>query len=201
MRNLLIFACFATLLAAGRLLAEEELPKPLSFARYDPMLEHSPFAVATAATPVVVAPNFAKNLYIANAAHSPDGDLVTLASSTDRNFKEYLTTRKEVHGFSISNIEWSERVGATKVTISKNGQFATLAFNEALLSQPIRNQNVAPVSMAPPGNPSNFPVPMPNAGMPNAGMPNAVMPTPPPHVRGTIPRKPVEDPNANPVEQ
>jgi hypothetical protein len=40
-----------------------------------------------------------------------------------------------VDGYSIASIEWSEKVGETKVTISKDGKFATLTFNQALLSQ------------------------------------------------------------------
>ena len=64
------------------------------------------------------------------------GDFVTIASSTDKNFKKYLTTNMPVDGYSISSIEWSDKVGATKVTIAKDGQTATLSFNEALLRQP-----------------------------------------------------------------
>ena len=62
--------------------ADDDLPKPLSFARYEPILNHSPFAVATAAAVAPMTADFAKDLYIANAAHSPEGDWVALASST-----------------------------------------------------------------------------------------------------------------------
>jgi len=48
-----------------------------------------------------------------------------------------------VDGYSIASIEWSEKVGETKVTINKDGKFATLTFNQALLSQ-----------AAPPGPPT-----------------------------------------------
>ena len=99
------------------------------------MVDQSPFAIATAAAVPEATPNFAKDLYVANAAHSPEGDLVTIASTSDQNFKKYLTTKEPVDGYGIASIEWSERVGATKVTISKDGNFATLTFNEALLSQ------------------------------------------------------------------
>ena len=34
-------------------------------------------------------------------------------------------------------MQWSDRVGQTKVTIFKDGQFATLTFNQALMTQPI----------------------------------------------------------------
>src|SRR5216117_2761617 len=115
--------------------AEEVLPPQFNFDRYSKMVDHSPFAIATAMAAPAATPDFAKDLYIANAARSPEGDLVTIASSSDQNFKKYLNTREPVDGYSIANIEWSDKVGATKVTISKDGNFATLTFNQALLSQ------------------------------------------------------------------
>lgn len=177
------FAALTTLtLLMGGVLAADDVPKPFSFSRYQSMLKQSPFAVATAAAAPAATPDFAKDLFIANAAHSSDGDLVTLASTTDNNFKKYLTTKEPVDGYSISHIDWSDRVGATKVTISKNGQFATLAFNQALLSQPLPRVpsvvNVNPATRM--GQPMNRiqPAPIP------------MLPTPPPRVRGVIPRNP-----------
>ncbi|MDQ6810024.1 MAG: hypothetical protein M3Z64_11465 [Verrucomicrobiota bacterium] len=193
----------------------DNLPKPFTFARYQGMAEKSPFAIATAAAPPPTAASFAKDLYVANAARSPDGDLVTVASTADKNFKKYLTTKAPVDGFSISNIEWSDKVGATKVTVSKDGQFATLAFNQALLTQPIasaqapqpqvNSQQIAP---PPPGQQQGLqpaPVPMlPQNAFPGAPakpmqVPMPVptvptLPTPPSRVRGMIQRSP--GPNA-----
>jgi hypothetical protein len=126
--------------------ADDVLPPRFNFDRYTRMADQSPFAIATAAALPEATPDFAKDLYIANAARSPEGDMTTLMSSSDRNFKKYLTTREPVDGYSIASIEWSEDVGKTKVTISKDGQFATLIFNQSLLSQatsagrPIANQ-------------------------------------------------------------
>jgi hypothetical protein len=181
--------------------AADDLPKPFSFNRYQAMLDRSPFAVATAVAAPVVEANFAKDLYVANAARSKDGDLVTIASSADKNFKKYLTTSTPVDGFSISNIEWSEKVGATKVTIAKDGQFATITFNQALLSQPVPpGQN--PIQQQPqqviqPPNAQGMtapnPMPMTNAAPPMnfpRPMPVPSLPTPPPRVRGVIPRNP-----------
>lgn len=186
----------ALALPLGQLLAED-VPKPLNFARYQAMMEHSPFAIATAVAPPPSAPNFAKDLYIANAARSKDGDMVTIASSADKNFKRYLTTKEPEDGYSISSIEWSEKIGATKVTITKDGQFATLSFNEALLRQPVaQNQNQAPVMQQPQPqiNSQGFaPAPqLPNAPPMNYPRPMPVpsLPTPPPRVRGVIPRNP-----------
>jgi hypothetical protein len=179
--------------------AEEVLPARFNFDRYSKMVEHSPFAVATEVAAPAATPDFAKDLYIANAARSQDGDMVTLASSTDHNFKKYLTTREPVDGYSIANIEWSDKVGATKVTISKDGNFATLTFNQALLSQSAPNPGVAARAMVPP------PPAMPNPAMslPNPlsqnlppGLPAEVQQLIPskeaakPHARGLIQRNP-----------
>src|SRR5437870_995358 len=131
-----IFALVA--MASAR--ADDDLPKRLNFDRYKGMLDHSPFAVASAVVAPAAPPNFAKDLYVANAAKSPDGDMVTVASSSDREFKKYLTTKNPVDGYAIANIEWSDKIGETKVTISKDGQCATLTVNQAVLTQPLPNQ-------------------------------------------------------------
>src|SRR6059058_783260 len=138
-----IFTLFGTI--TGQ--ADDVLPPRFNFDRYSAMVNHSPFAIATAIALPSAAPDFAKDLYVANAARSPDGDMVTIASSSDQNFKKYVSTKEPVDGYSIASIEWSDRVGATKVTISKDGKFATITFNQALLSQPAPN---APPVPAPP---------------------------------------------------
>jgi hypothetical protein len=187
----------------SRLLGDD-VPKPYTFARYQAMLDRSPFAVATAVAAPVATPNFAKDLYIANAAHSKDGDFVTVASSADKNFKKYLSSNGAEDGYSITNIEWSEKVGGTKVTIAKDGQTATLTFNEALIKQP-----AAPA----PQMPQNTVQAQPIIGQPVVPQPNyqqqqqqqlqqqqplqqqrpapvPQLPTPPPRVRGVIPKSP-----------
>jgi hypothetical protein len=179
-------AMLVSLLLSGNALAADDLPKALSFSRYASMLNHSPFAVATAVAGPAATPDFAKDLFIANAAHSPEGDLVTLASSADNNFKKYLTSKEGVDGYSIANIEWSDHVGETKVTITKDGQFATLSFNQALLSQSLARggpgvnassvNNLTPQGQQPINRIRPAPIPM--------------LPTPPPHVRGIIQRNP-----------
>ena len=187
----------------------QELPKPFEIARYQGMLDRSPFAIATAAAAPAATPNFAKDLYVANAARSKDGDLVTIASSADKNFKKYLRSNEPADGYTITNIEWSEKVGATKVTISKDGQTATLTFNEALLRQPLatgqnpqqqqqQQQAVQAQPMVPPPNPAGQQqqqLQQPNVQKP---MPVPSLPTPPPRVRGVIPRNPAAAP-ATPV--
>jgi len=135
MKYFLAFASILVVLGATYSKAEDVLPPQYHFDRYSKMVDQSPFAVASALAAPDATPDFAKDLYIANAARSQDGDMVTIASTSDHNFKKYLTTREPVDGYSIANIEWSEKVGETKVTISKDGNSAMLTFNQALLSQ------------------------------------------------------------------
>lgn len=135
--------------------AEDVLPPRFNFDRYTGMVNHSPFAIATAVALPEATPDFSRDLYVANAARSTEGDMVTIRSSSDQNFKKYLTTRQPVDGYSIAQIEWSEDVGKTKVTISKDGEFATLTFNQSLLSQaasagrPVVDQMAARVPIIP----------------------------------------------------
>jgi hypothetical protein len=192
----------ALLVAAGSLRAADDVPKRPAFDRYAAMMKKSPFAVATAVVGPAATPNFAKDLYVANAARTTDGDLVTIQSAVDRNLKEYLTTKgPNEHGYSISNIEWSEKPGQTKVTISKDAQFATLAFNQALMATAPMPTGPQPAGNFP--NPGQPAVPAP-AYIPPKPPPNAVgVPTPPPHTRGPIQRNPAapQRPNNNLTDQ
>ena len=172
MKYCLTLATILTIAGATYSQAEDARPPQYNFDRYSKMVDQSPFAVASAVAAPAATPDFAKDLYIANAAKSQDGDLVTIASTSDHNFKKYLTTREPVDGYSIANIEWSDKVGGTKVTISKDGNFATLTFNQALLSQ-----------TSPGGGVGARPFPAPAAPVPNPfGMPNTHAPKLPPNV-------------------
>ena len=187
---MLVFALLGAITGRG----DNVLPPRFNFDRYSAMVDHSPFAIATAVALPAATPDFAKDLYVANAARSPEGDMVTVASSSDQNFKKYLSTKEQVDGYSIASIEWSDRVGATKVTISKDGKFASITFNEALLSQPAPN---APPVPAPPtaALPAAPFVPSPLVA------PSVPRKAPRPHVRGTIQRNPraVPVPTPNPA--
>ena len=167
----LILAVFGPI--PGR--TDDVLPPRFNFDRYSAMVGHSPFAIATAVAVPAATPDFAKDLYVANAARSPEGDMVTIASSSDQNFKKYVSTKEPVDGYSIASIKWSEKVGETKVTISKDGKFATLTFNQALLSQ-----------AAPPGAPAGGQMSPSMAMIPNPGAGQASRA----HSRGVIQRNP-----------
>jgi hypothetical protein len=182
MKYSLMIASILVLLGATYSQAEDVLPPQYNFDRYSKMVDQSPFAVATAVAAAAATPDFAKDLYIANAARSQEGDMVTIASTSDHNFKKYLTTKEPVDGYSIANIEWSDKVGGTKVTISKDGNFATLTFNQALLSQSSPGGGATRTFAAPAA-----PVPNP-AGVPNAYSPKLPANVPP-ELQQLIPSK------------
>ena len=146
--------------------AEDVLPPQYNFDRYSKMVDQSPFAVASAVAAPAATPDFAKDLYIANAAKSQDGDMVTIASTQITTSKNILPQRNRwtVTASPTSNgpTKWAQ----TKVTISKDGNFATLTFNQALLSQASPGGGVAARALPAPA----MPVPNP-AGVPNAHAP------------------------------
>src|SRR5437870_2296266 len=189
-------------------LADDPLPKRPDFNRYQAMLTRSPFAIATVAVPSAT-PDFAKDLFVANAARSADGGFVTIASATDKNLKEYLSTKgQNEHGFAISDIQWSDQVGQTKVTITKDGKYATLTFNQALLSQLGQNPNqpqppVFPPGMSTPPQPYIKPAPIPS--LPPAYQQGRQTPQPGQiHQRGVIQRNPTPaapTPNVPPPDE
>jgi hypothetical protein len=187
MKTASAYMSILALIATVSMSAADDLPQRLNFDRYKGILDHSPFAVASAVVAPASTPNFAKDLYVANAAKSPDCDVVTIASTADKEFKKYLTTcGGPVDGYAIANIQWSEKVGETKVTISKDGQFATLGFNQAVLTQPLPNKPGQPV-------PGVVPPPQQQPGFQKPGQ-NPGVAAPTPHVRGTIQRNPQPPP-------
>src|SRR6266699_827454 len=176
MRPRIYISIFATIgIFSAR--ADDDLPKRLNFDRYKGMLDHSPFAVASAVVAPAATPNFAKDLYVTSAAKAPDCDMVTIASTGEREFKKFLTTcGGPVDGYAIASIEWSDKVGETKVTISKDGQFATLTFNQAVLTQPLPNRPNPPATGV-------IPPPQLQPGFQRPGQ-NPAVPAPTPHGRG-----------------
>jgi hypothetical protein len=177
------------LLLSAHCLSADDLPKRFNFDRYSGMLNQSPFAVATAVVVPAATPNFARDLFVANAARIPGEDLVTVMSSSDRVLKEFLSTKgPNEHGYAIANIEWSDKPGATKVTISKDGQFATLTFNQALIVSAVQPGGVPPPQPVGGVLPPAVPTPMPNYPAPKPNVPGYQMPSP--HVRGVIQRNP-----------
>ena len=90
--------------------AADELMNALPLARYAPMMQRSPFAIATA-PPVSLPPdgNLAKHWYIARIEWARDNEIVTIRSTADPNFELTVNTKEPVNGISISATECDER--------------------------------------------------------------------------------------------
>src|SRR5437016_667286 len=85
-------------------LADDPLPQRPDSNRYQAMLNSSPFALATVAVPTATS-DFPKDLYVASTTCFADDCVVTIASVTDKNFKERISTKRpDEHGFRIDNI-------------------------------------------------------------------------------------------------
>jgi hypothetical protein len=78
-------------------LADDTLPQRPNFDRYRAMLNHS-FAIETVAVPAATSDQ--KDLYIASVACSGDDCFATLASATDKNFKEHIKVKQ-------TDIQWT----------------------------------------------------------------------------------------------
>jgi len=169
--HVLICCCFA----AGR--AEDAVPKAFPKGRYDPVRDHSPFAVATAeAPPVAAAPTFAANWYVSGIARIGDDNFVTIkARDLSTEFSLFSGDAPRMDGVCVASVNWSDSVGKSTVILRKGTETAKLEFNEADVHAAPQVQNKA--------GPQN-----PNA--PNA--PNAART--PANMNG-VPRPPTAQPN------
>lgn len=72
-------------------LEDDSLPKRPDFNRYQAMLNRS-FAIETVSGPAATPEP--KDLYIASVACAGDNCFARLASTTDKNFKEYIRVKR-----------------------------------------------------------------------------------------------------------
>lgn len=171
----------APLLGASALAADPPaaIPAPFPGSRYERMVQEAPFAVATAAQPVVAMPSFAADLYVTGVARIGDQDLVTISSrDKTRRFSLFSgDTSENAEGIEIIKVDWSENVGGSKVSVKKGSEFGTLSFDQAELARPLAPD--APIARPPRTN-----VPVPTAAPPAA---TGGGPQPPVRVRRRLP--------------
>ena len=168
--------------------ASPALPAAMPLERYKPMLEHSPFALATETAPAPAADvaGFAKDLVLTGAVRLGDGYYVTLSSRVDPNQHMGIKSGETYNGITVAGVVWSDAIGKTKVTLKCGGDFGVVTYDEALLTPPAAPQPPAP-----------GPVPVANNGQPVLP-PGVTLPNPnAPHSPGTVvnPNNPVVPPN------
>jgi hypothetical protein len=121
--------------------AQPVLPEAYPAERYEQLIENSPFAVGTVQEPAAApdAPGFAANLYVMGVAQLRDSegkerDFVTIKSRADQStFSLSTGAAPNRDGLELGAVEWSPRVGKSKVTIRKGTETAVLEFDQASL--------------------------------------------------------------------
>lgn len=138
----------------------QPLPTPFPEARYSRMSLRSPFAVATATATAAPTPGFAAQLYVDGVAHVGSSDFVAIKSrDPDQPNVIFLEVGKSTpDGLKADRIKWSDETGKSTVDVSKDGEKATLAFDEA-------NIKSAPAGPGPGGPAQRLPA-LPNFGRP-----------------------------------
>jgi hypothetical protein len=130
------------LLVAGMVsLADTPLPAPFPEARYRQMSERSPFAVASAAAPASGAPTpgFAAQLYVDGVARVGQTEFVAIKNRSPEEGKpavQFLEVGESgTDGLKVEGIKWSNEMGKSTVDVSKDGERATLAFDEDTMAK------------------------------------------------------------------
>lgn len=163
-------------------------------ARYQAMIERSPFVLATeTAPPAPVVPEnqgFTKDLVLTGAVRMESGEYITV-SSRDLTQRFSLGTGETYNDIALVSVAWSDAVGKTKATLKKGAEYGTIAFDEAAA-------RAGAVAGAPAGNgppPGTMPgqgggPPPPPPGM--AGRNEGLTPASPgPNPRNVIRRRPI----------
>jgi len=177
----------AAFLALPALAVETPSAIPSNFApeRYEALIARSPFTLAT--PPVAAAPppdkGFAEGWYVTSLARVDGMDFVSI-KARDGGVQFSLFGGEPKEGVSLQKVDWSNSIGRSTVTISKDGQEAKLEFNQAEIAATPQ----APVV------PANIRQPPPTGGPPRPAVPRPVQPLVQPQGYGV---KPATIPNAN----
>jgi hypothetical protein len=117
----------------------QPLPTPFPEARYQRMSSKSPFAVASATANANAAPTpgFAAQLYVDGLAHVGKKDFVAIKSrDPDQQSVIFLAVGDSTSdGMKVERVQWSEQMGKSTVDVSKNGEKATLIFDEQQMAK------------------------------------------------------------------
>jgi hypothetical protein len=149
------------------------IPRQAPADRYAGMIEHSPFALATAAPAAAPAgPSFAANWYIAGIARDGDVDFVTI-KSRDATVQFSLRGKEDQQGVVLEQINWSDEPLKSTVSVRKGNELALLQFNEAVVHGPAAQ---APAAAAA-GTAGGKPVGTPATGVAVPPLPNQPVPS------------------------
>ncbi|MCE9609332.1 MAG: hypothetical protein K8R23_03795 [Chthoniobacter sp.] len=121
------------LLATPVLAAENVVPTAFAPDRYAPILEKSPFALATPQAPPPPPPSasFAANWFLTAVAKDPEGrDFVTIKAQDGSVHFSIGTGETDASGVSLASVDWSETMGKSTAIIKKGAETAKLIFSQ-----------------------------------------------------------------------
>lgn len=112
-------------------------PQPVPLERYDALIRHSPFALATAAaTPAPVkeeAASFARDYYVVGMAQMGEKPFVTISSRDRQRRFSLFVGETSASGITLSSVEWLPEVGKSRVTLKQGAEFGVVSFDEAAM--------------------------------------------------------------------
>ena len=117
---------------------DDVIPSAFPVSRYEKTLTRSPFALPTSAAPSVAPtqkqPGWSDDLYIAGVMTIGEKNIVTISQRGDSQRFLLSSGEESPQGVSLINIQWSEQLGQTRVTVKKGTEFAVLLFDQASLA-------------------------------------------------------------------
>ena len=177
-RRAAIGAGALALALAGSARAEdpEVIPAAYPLSRYEKTLARSPFALPTSNAPSVAQaqkqPGWSDDLFIAGVMTIGEKNVVTISQRGDAQRFLLASGEESPQGVSVINVQWSEQLGQTRVTVKKGAEFAVLLFDQASLAS-TRTAAPAPRVNSPTPPPANF---APPGGNPVRPLPQRVPP-------------------------
>jgi hypothetical protein len=159
---LLAFPCVA--------IATDKGGKPTSepIARYQAMIERSPFALASESAPAPAAADnagFTKDLVLTGAVRLSSSEYISIASR-DQAQRFALQTGETYNGISLVSVAWSGDVGKTRATLKRGTEYGTVSFDEAAMHAGVG----APPQPGAPQPPGNGQQPIPPNTNPSQGL-------------------------------
>src|SRR5262249_25418864 len=149
--------------SAGVVAAADEsdvIPSAYPISRYEKTLSRSPFALPTSNAPSVAPvqkqPGWSDDLFIAGVMTIGEKNITTIAERGDAQRFLLSSGEESPQGISVVNIQWSEQLGQTRVTVKKGTEFAVLLFDQAALAS-TRAAAPAPRVMSPTPLPGSQP--------------------------------------------
>jgi hypothetical protein len=122
------------------------IPSAFPISRYEKTLSRSPFALPTSSAPSLAPtqkqPGWSDDLYVAGVMTIGEKNIVTISQRGDAQRYLLSSGEESPQGISLINIQWSEQLGQTRVTVKKGTEFAVLLFDQAALAS---TRSAAPI--------------------------------------------------------